>query len=50
MIGEIPEKEWLFNNDDVLPTEGVKNWQPATNVDTDETFVFDAAQKKWKPI
>ena len=48
MITEIPKRDWAFNNDDTLPTEGVKNGQMAINVDTGEIFIFDEKAQQWK--
>jgi hypothetical protein len=50
MIGEIRKETWMYNNTDELPVECVPNWQPAYNVDTGETVVFDAEEKKWKKL
>ena len=48
MITDIPEKALCFNNNDVLPKEGIPNGKPAINMDTGEVFMFDAEIKEWK--
>lgn len=50
MISPMPEKALVFNEGDELPVEGVLNGQPALNLDTGETFVFNKEKREWKKI
>ena len=48
MISMMPEKVLVYNEGDELPVEGVLNGQPAYNLDTGETKVFNKEKREWK--
>ena len=50
MISVMPDKTLVFNEGDELPVEGVLNGQPALNLDTGETVVFNKQKREWKEV
>lgn len=50
MIDIMPDKVLVFNEGDELPVEGVLNGQPALNLDTCETVVFNKEKREWKEM
>ena len=50
MIDIMPEKLLVFNEGDELPKDGVLNGQPALNLDTGETVVFNKDKREWKAM
>ena len=47
MISIMPKKVLVFNEGDELPVDGVLNGQPAFNLDTGDTFVFNKEKREW---